>query len=241
MTVEDRGNRFPTRSAAQLFTPFQRTSEAVDAVQHGTGLGLSIARALARRMGGRPDRGERRAGQGQPVHPAAEGGDSIVSVKVLLVEDEELVGTMVRMNLEGEGYQVAWARDGEEGLAAGLREQFDLILLDIALPGRDGLELLGDLRGGGITTPVLMLTARTDVRVKVDALDRGADDYLAKPFDVSELLARVRALVRRSQSERELPSRPDHPFRRTVRDQPRHPRSPDQRGPGDPLPKRRRR
>jgi two-component system alkaline phosphatase synthesis response regulator PhoP len=129
-----------------------------------------------------------------------------VSVKVLLVEDEELVGTMVRMNLEGEGYQVSWVRDGEDGLAAGLREQFDLILLDIALPGRDGLELLGELRSGGVTTPVLMLTARTEVKVRVEALDLGADDYLPKPFDVSELLARVRALVRRSQSERELPS-----------------------------------
>ncbi len=129
-----------------------------------------------------------------------------MSVKVLLVEDEELVGTMVRMNLEGEGYQVSWVRDGEDGLAAGLREQFDLILLDIALPGRDGLELLGELRSGGVTTPVLMLTARTEVKVRVEALDLGADDYLPKPFDVSELLARVRALVRRSQSERELPS-----------------------------------
>ncbi len=129
-----------------------------------------------------------------------------MSVKVLLVEDEELVGTMVRMNLEGEGFQVSWVRDGEDGLAAGMREQFDLILLDIALPGRNGLELLADLRGAGVSTPVLMLTARTEVKVKVEALDRGADDYLAKPFDVSELLARVRALVRRSQSERELPS-----------------------------------
>lgn len=129
-----------------------------------------------------------------------------MSIKVLVVEDEELVGTMVRMNLEGEGYQVSWARDGEDGLAAGLREQFDLILLDIALPGRQGLELLADLRGGGVTTPVLMLTARTEVNLKVQALDQGADDYLAKPFDVSELLARVRALVRRSQAERELPS-----------------------------------
>lgn len=129
-----------------------------------------------------------------------------MSSKVLLVEDEELVGTMVRMNLEGEGFQVSWARDGEEGLAAGLREQFDLILLDISLPGRDGLELLDDLRQGGVTTPVLMLTARTEVKVKVEALNQGADDYLAKPFDVSELLARVRALVRRSQAERELPS-----------------------------------
>jgi len=129
-----------------------------------------------------------------------------MSVKVLLVEDEELVGTMVRMNLEGEGFLVSWARDGEAGLTAGLGEQFDLILLDIALPGRDGLSLLGDLRRGGVSTPVLMLTARTEVKTKVEALDQGADDYLAKPFDVTELLARVRALVRRSQAERELPS-----------------------------------
>jgi DNA-binding response OmpR family regulator len=121
------------------------------------------------------------------------------------VEDEELVGTMVRMNLEGEGCDVTWCRDGESALAS-LEQRFDLIILDIALPGIDGIETLTRLRGQGVGTPVLMLTARSDVSIKVKALDIGADDYLAKPFDVAELLARVKAMVRRSQAEREIPS-----------------------------------
>jgi DNA-binding response OmpR family regulator len=128
-----------------------------------------------------------------------------VKGRILFVEDEELVGTMVRMNLEGEGYDVTWCRDGESGLAR-LDRRFDLVVLDIALPGIDGIEVLTRLRGQGIGTPVLMLTARSDVSIKVKTLDLGADDYLAKPFDVAELLARVKAMVRRSQAEREIPS-----------------------------------
>ena len=126
--------------------------------------------------------------------------------RVLLVEDDELVGSMASMNLEAEGFEAVWERDGESGLAAAGARPFDAVLLDISLPGIDGFEVLVRLRRQGIGTPVLMLTARSDVRSKVRALDAGADDYLAKPFDVGEMLARVRALVRRSRAERELPS-----------------------------------
>lgn len=126
--------------------------------------------------------------------------------RVLLVEDDELVGAMVRLNLAAEGHEVAWARQGREGLEQATGEPFDLVVLDIALPGLDGMGLLARLRRAGIGTPVLMLTARSEVGTKVSALDLGADDYLSKPFDVAELLARARALIRRSQGDRQVPS-----------------------------------
>jgi two-component system alkaline phosphatase synthesis response regulator PhoP len=124
----------------------------------------------------------------------------------LLVEDDELVGSMVRINLESEGNVVQWHTDGREGLSAATSQPFDLILLDISLPGLNGLEVLKIMRQREIGTPVLMLTAQSDVASKVKALQLGADDYLAKPFDVSEMMARVHALIRRSQATRQIPS-----------------------------------
>ncbi len=124
----------------------------------------------------------------------------------LLVEDDELVGSMVRINLEAEGHVVQWHTDGREGLAAATSQPFDLILLDISLPGINGLEVLKTIRQREIGTPVLMLTAQADVSSKVKALQLGADDYLAKPFDVSEMIARVHALIRRSQATRQIPA-----------------------------------
>ena len=129
-----------------------------------------------------------------------------MNAKILLVEDEELIGTMVRLNLEGLGHQVVWIKNGLNAVTAAEAEPFDLILLDIALPGLDGMAVLRRLRRSGIGTPVMMLTAAGDVTTKVEALDAGADDYLPKPFDVAEMTARVNALVRRSRAEREIPS-----------------------------------
>jgi len=126
--------------------------------------------------------------------------------RILLVEDDELVGTMVRMNLENHGHDLHWCRDGVHGLQVAGETPFDLVLLDISLPGNDGYAVLQGMRKQGLGTPVLMLTARSDVGSKVKALDMGADDYLAKPFDIAELVARVRALVRRSIAERQLPA-----------------------------------
>jgi len=131
-----------------------------------------------------------------------------VSAKVLLVEDEELVGVMVRLNLENAGHTVVWVRTGTEGAQRATSEPFDAVLLDIQLPGRDGLSVLRQLREGGVGTPVMMLTARSEIATKVEALGIGADDYLPKPFDVAEMVARVNALVRRARADRAIPS--DH-------------------------------
>jgi len=131
-----------------------------------------------------------------------------MSAKALLVEDEELVGTMVRMNLESAGYEVVWQRSGSGAVELASQGAFDVILLDISLPESDGMTILEELRKNNVNTPIMMLTARGDTATKVQALEIGADDYLPKPFDVTEMIARVNALVRRSQSDRELPS--DH-------------------------------
>ncbi|MDD5309594.1 MAG: response regulator transcription factor [Deltaproteobacteria bacterium] len=126
--------------------------------------------------------------------------------KILLVEDEHLVGTMVRLNMESEGHEVTWCRTAPAALEEATGQPFDLVLLDIGLPGGDGLAVLSEMRKRGIGTPVMMLTARGDVASKVQALDIGADDYLGKPFDVAELIARAGALIRRSRADREVPA-----------------------------------
>jgi DNA-binding response OmpR family regulator len=123
--------------------------------------------------------------------------------RVLVVEDERKVLRSLQRGLEQEGYEVAAAATGEAGYELASAQPFDCILLDLLLPGRDGLEVLADLRRGGNGTPVLILTARDAVDDRVVGLDAGADDYLVKPFAFAELLARLRALLRRGPAERE--------------------------------------
>jgi len=118
-------------------------------------------------------------------------------MRILLVEDDELLGGGVRDALERARYAAEWVTDGRRALAALHAGAFDLVILDLGLPGMDGLEVLRNLRAGGGATPVLVLTARDTATQRVAGLDAGADDYLVKPFDVDELLARVRALQRR--------------------------------------------
>ena len=118
-------------------------------------------------------------------------------MRILLVEDDELLGGGVRDTLERARYAAEWVTDGRKALAALRAGAFDLVILDLGLPGMDGLEVLRNLRAGGGATPVLVLTARDTAAQRVAGLDAGADDYLVKPFDVDELLARVRALQRR--------------------------------------------
>jgi two-component system response regulator QseB len=120
-------------------------------------------------------------------------------VRLLLVEDDSMIGEAVVEALRGEGHAVDWAQDGPGGaraLAAGA--PYALLLLDLGLPGRDGLALLADLRSRGDRLPVLVITARDTVADRIAGLDAGADDYLVKPFDLDERLARVRALLRRA-------------------------------------------
>jgi DNA-binding response OmpR family regulator len=120
-------------------------------------------------------------------------------MRILLVEDDPMIGAAVTDGLRGAGYAVDWTHDGDAGsraLAAGT--PYALLVLDIGLPGRDGLALLRGLRSQGSALPVLLMTARDAVGDRVAGLDAGADDYLVKPFDLDELLARVRALLRRA-------------------------------------------
>jgi heavy metal response regulator len=118
-------------------------------------------------------------------------------VRLLVVEDESKVASFIKKGLEEEGYAVDLAADGELGLAMALERVHDLIILDIRLPKMDGLRVLQMLRRDKITTPVLLLTVRATIEDKVLGLDAGADDYLTKPFAFQELVARVRALLRR--------------------------------------------
>jgi DNA-binding response OmpR family regulator len=121
------------------------------------------------------------------------------SARVLIVEDELPMRTALEDCLTGEGFRVMTAADGERGLERALKEKPDLILLDVMMPRLDGFALCAELRRLGQTMPVLMLTAKGQVRDRVNGLDAGADDYLVKPFSTDELLARVRALLRRTQ------------------------------------------
>jgi two-component system, OmpR family, alkaline phosphatase synthesis response regulator PhoP len=118
--------------------------------------------------------------------------------KILLVEDEPGLVTTLGDRLRSEGYSVEATQDGEEGLARAASEYFDLIVLDIMLPRKSGLDVCRDLRQQGFATPILMLTARSQIVDRVIGLKIGADDYLTKPFDMLELLARVEALLRRA-------------------------------------------
>jgi len=118
-------------------------------------------------------------------------------MRILIVEDEPSIANFVRQGLSEAGYAVDVAWDGDEGLAYALAADYDALVLDVMLPRMDGLELLRELRQRGHKTPVLMLTARDTVSDRVQGLDAGADDYLIKPFAFPELLARVRALMRR--------------------------------------------
>jgi two-component system copper resistance phosphate regulon response regulator CusR len=122
-------------------------------------------------------------------------------MRVLIIEDDGKVAGAMRAGLAADGYDVAVARTGEDGYFRATTEPFDLIVLDIGLPGRSGLEILSGLRGRGMTIPVLLLTARDAVEDRVLGLDEGADDYLVKPFAFAELLARLRALTRRGRPE----------------------------------------
>ena len=122
-------------------------------------------------------------------------------MRILIVEDDKKVAGFIKKGLEEETYAVDVSYDGEDGLHLGSEGQYDLIILDIMLPKIDGLEILSQLRDQGRDTPILLLTAKDAVDDRVTGLNKGADDYLTKPFAFSELLARVRVLLRRGKAE----------------------------------------
>jgi two-component system response regulator QseB len=119
-------------------------------------------------------------------------------VRLLLVEDDAMIGASVERSLRASGHAVDWARDGEAAAEALRGEPYDVVVLDLGLPGRAGIDVLRELRRRGDRTPVLVATARDAVADRVAGLDAGADDYLVKPFDLEELAARIRAVQRRS-------------------------------------------
>jgi two-component system, OmpR family, response regulator len=122
-------------------------------------------------------------------------------MKLLVIEDEKKIATLLQKGLREQGYAVDLTHDGNEGLDRAISEPYDAIVLDMMLPGRDGLSVLRTLRDRKITTPVMVLTARGEVSDRVEGLNTGADDYMAKPFAMDELVARLRALMRRVTGE----------------------------------------
>ena len=125
-------------------------------------------------------------------------------MRILIVEDEQKVANALREGLEGERWEVTVAHTGEDAFFRASTETFDVMLLDLMLPGRDGLQILRTLRERGVHTPVLVLTARDTLEDRLAGLDSGADDYLRKPFAFAEVLARIRALVRRGRPSETL-------------------------------------
>jgi two-component system copper resistance phosphate regulon response regulator CusR len=124
-------------------------------------------------------------------------------MRILLIEDETKTAAFLAKGLQEAGYTVQIARDGETGLELALAARYELLVVDVMLPKKDGWAVVEELRGGGVRTPILFLTARDTVRDRVKGLELGADDYLVKPFAFSEFLARVRSLLRRSPAREE--------------------------------------
>jgi two-component system OmpR family response regulator len=132
-----------------------------------------------------------------------------IPMRVLIVEDEPKMAGLINRGLVQEGMAVDVASTGEDAVWMGQATEYDGIVLDVMLPGIDGFEVCGKLREAGVWSPILMLTARDDVRDRIAGLDSGADDYLTKPFSYAELLARLRALFRRGRTERPVELRVD--------------------------------
>ena len=118
---------------------------------------------------------------------------------ILLVEDDIELGEAIKHALEHQSYAVTWLKDGRQAMAAMSDGSIDLVLLDLGLPGKDGLDVLAEARRDGIKTPILVMTARDALETRIRGLDLGADDYLVKPFHLGELAARIRSLTRRAQ------------------------------------------
>ena len=122
-------------------------------------------------------------------------------MKILVVEDDQKLGSLLRKGLEAQGFVVDFSADGDEGFTLATTRSYDAVVLDIMLPGRDGLSILRNLRERQLTVPVILCTARSALNERLDGLNLGADDYLTKPFYIEELVARLHALVRRASGQ----------------------------------------
>ncbi len=127
--------------------------------------------------------------------------------KILVVEDEELIRTMIQVNLEKESFAVQCCESAEEMLNFLDTQSFDLILLDVRLPGMNGEEALEKIKERGIATPVIMATALDNIQTKLRSFEQGADDYISKPFDIQELQARIKAVLRRANKNINIPKK----------------------------------
>ena len=193
--MRDRGIGIRSEDAEHIFEKFYRGGNASQVGVKGVGIGLAIVREIVKAHGGRV-RLESAPADGTVftiVLPVQEKAMS----RILIVEDEPAILFGLEADLKKEGYQVEVAEDGETGLACAKEGGFDLIVLDIMLPKKDGFEVCRELRLAGDRTPILLLTARSGEAEKVMGLDLGADDYVTKPFSPKELRARIRAHLRR--------------------------------------------
>ena len=207
-TVEDRGLGIDPEDRKHIFEPFYRGRDAVSQQIQGSGLGLNLVMRIVEAHGGRvtassePGKGSTftLALPGTNDRPASESSRPLSEKRLLLVEDEPGLQLALSDRLSAEGYSVETAGDGNIAVTRATGEPFDVIVLDVMLPGRDGFDVAKTIRAQGIQTPILMLTARSQVVDRVVGLKLGADDYLTKPFETIELLARIEALMRRAPS-----------------------------------------
>ena len=201
LVVEDGGPGVPGDALGSLFERFRRSPSRSEGSRRGLGIGLSVVRGVGRRdvrPGERGPEPARRPGSVGPAPPrACSGRDRAMSARILLVEDDAATRTAVAANLEAHGFRVTTSDDVAGALRAWDAERPDLILLDLGLPDLDGSAVVRHVRRDA-TTPILILSARADERVKVATLEAGADDYVTKPFGMDELRARIGAVLRRA-------------------------------------------
>ena len=250
VTVADRGIGIDPSEHERIFDPFYRAAAVVEAQIQGAGLGLSLVKRIVEAHGGaisvRSAPGRRRGVHRPSSHrlcqarakgfrfgppcshsarrPWRQGAPLLVK-RVLLVEDEPGLVLTLTDRLSREGYDVQSSSDGESGLARATRETFDLVLLDVMLPRLGGFDVVRELRKQSIETPVIMLTARGQVVDKVVGLKLGADDYVTKPFEMVELLARIEAKLRRSPAKIQPAADISSARFRLISDVPRSPRA----------------